>query len=77
MIAMKNSKTTKVNLRDAQTMMIRNQSLKRPLQIDFKIIVLYFKREYNDTTRENRDLLNRTNSLPCSFFFLKYENITN
>ena len=74
---MKNSKTTKVNLRDAQTMMIRNQSLKRPLQIDFKIIVLYFKREYNDTTRENRDLLNRTNSLPCSFFFLKYENITN
>lgn len=77
MIAMKNSKTTKVNLRDAQTMMIRNQSLKRPLQIDFKIIVLYFKREYNDTTRENRDLLNRTNALPCSFFFLKYENITN
>lgn len=69
MIAMKNSKTTKVNLRDAQTMMIRNQSLKRPLQIDFKIIVLYFKREYNDTTRENRDLLNTTNSLPCSFFF--------
>lgn len=69
MIAMKNSKTTKVNLRDAQTMMIRNQSLKRPLQIDFKIIVLYFKREYNDKTRENRDLLNRTNSLPCSFFF--------
>lgn len=68
MIAMKNSKTTKVNLRDAQTMMIRNQSLKRPLQIDFKIIVLYFKREYNDKTRENRDLLNRTNSLPCSFF---------
>lgn len=47
MIAMKNSKTTKVNLRDAQTMMIRNQSLKRPLQIDFKIIVLYFTREYN------------------------------
>lgn len=70
MIAMKNSKTTKVNLRDAQTMMIRNQSLKRPLQIDFKIIVLYFTREYNDTTRENRDLLNTTNSLPCSFFFL-------
>lgn len=69
MIAMKNSKTTKVNLRDAQTMMIRNQSLKRPLQIDFKIIVLYFTREYNDTTRENRDLLNTTNSLPCSFFF--------
>lgn len=68
MIAMKNSKTTKVNLRDAQTMMIRNQSLKRPLQIDFKIIVLYFTREYNDTTRENRDLLNTTNSLPCSFF---------
>lgn len=77
MIAMKNSKTTKVNLRDAQTMMIRNQSLKRPLQIDFKIIVLYFTREHNDTTRENRDLLNTTNSLPCSFFFLKCENITN
>lgn len=69
MIAMKNSKTTKVNLRDAQTMMIRNQSLKRPLQIDFKIIVLHFTREHNDTTRDNRDLLNTTNSLPCSFFF--------
>lgn len=77
MIAMKKSKTTKVNLRDAQTMMIRNQSLKRPLQIDFKIIVLYFTREHNDTTRENRDFLNTTDSLPCSFFFLKCENITN
>lgn len=77
MIAMKNSKTTKVNLRDAQTMMIRNQSLKRPLQIDFKIIVLYLTREHNDTTRDNRDLLNITDSLPCSFFFLKCENITN
>lgn len=38
-----------------------DHSLKWLLQIEFTVIILYFTREDNDTTRESRDLLNTTN----------------
>ena len=38
-----------------------DHSLKWLLQIEFTVIILYFTREDNDTTRESRDLLDTTN----------------